>query len=53
MTILYCNDPLKKGCSWSGDSDELVSLTAALDDKEFTHCPHCGGTDFKEEEEDE
>jgi hypothetical protein len=50
---LYCNDPMKKGCHWSGDPSELHSATDALDDRDFTHCPQCGGTDFYEEEEED
>lgn len=52
-TILYCNDPLKKGCGWSGDSTELVALTDALDDRDFSFCPRCDGKDFQEEDEDD
>ena len=52
MTEFYCNDPLKKGCHWSGGQDELVCTDA--DPERFTHCPQCDGEDFDEEEmEDE
>lgn len=51
MTILYCNDPSKKGCHWSGDSAELVAL-GDDDESTFTHCPQCEGTDFHEEEDE-
>jgi hypothetical protein len=49
---LYCNDPLKKGCSWSGDREELVSKTEDLDDNDFSFCPQCEGNDFQEEDEE-
>jgi hypothetical protein len=53
LMALYCNDPLNKGCSWSGDPQELVALTDALDDRDFSFCPNCDGKDFQEEEDDE
>lgn len=43
--MLYCNE-----CSWSGEPDELVALTDAPEDREFTHCPQCDGISFDEEE---
>jgi len=49
---LWCNDPLKKGCRWSGDQAELVAKTDALDDRDFSYCPACKGNDFEEEEEE-
>jgi hypothetical protein len=51
--ILYCEDSLKKGCSWSGDSSELVSASEGFEVLDFNHCPYCGGIDFYEEEEEE
>jgi hypothetical protein len=51
--VLYCNDPNKKGCHWSGDPEELVALTSDLNDRDFTHCPNCDGNDFEEEDEEE
>jgi hypothetical protein len=50
---LYCNDPKKQGCQWSGDPQELVALTDELDDVDFTHCPYCEGADFEELDEEE
>lgn len=50
---LHCNDPLKKGCSWSGDELELAALTDALDDRDFSYCPNCDGNDFEEEDDDD
>jgi hypothetical protein len=49
--ILYCNDPKNLGCSWSGNSDELICTDEDPDN--FTHCPNCKGMDFEEEEEEE
>lgn len=47
-TYLWCEN-----CSWSGHSEELVSLTDDLEDTDFTHCPYCDGTEFEEIEEEE
>lgn len=52
-TVLFCNDPNNKGCSWSGDSDELVALSDDANDNDFTHCPNCDGSDFEEEDQDD
>ena len=52
-TILYCKDPNNKGCSWTGEHDELVALTDVLDDRDFSHCPNCDSKDFDEEDEEE
>lgn len=46
MSYLIC-----EYCGWSGDSSELVALTDDLEDRDFTHCPRCDGTDFEDEEE--
>lgn len=48
MDTLYCNDPFDIGCSWSGDTSELVCTEDEPDG--FNHCSHCEGTDFYEEE---
>jgi hypothetical protein len=48
---LWCNDPLNKGCHWTGEPDELVALTDAFEDRDFTHCPNCDGADFQEDDE--
>jgi hypothetical protein len=50
-TILYCNDPFKKGCHWVGAPEELVATKA--EPNTFTHCPQCEGIDFEEDEEDD
>jgi len=50
MIILYCKDPFKSGCHWSGDESELVSVAG---DETFSHCPYCEGEDFDEEEEED
>lgn len=50
IIIMYCNNPFKKKCRWSGDPDELVCTDE--DPKHFTHCPNCGGEDLDEEIED-
>lgn len=52
-TILICTDPLDKLCRWSGDESELVSSTDDTEDRDFSHCPQCGGTDFDEEDEED
>lgn len=51
-SVFYCNDPLKQGCSWSGDRQELVSKTDDPKDLKFSYCPYCGGDDFTEENEE-
>ena len=53
MVTLFCNDPKKKGCHWSGDRQELVALTEDLNDQDFSYCPHCEGNDFEEVEEED
>lgn len=50
---LYCNDPLKQGCHWSGSQQELVCAEDDPNPKVFNLCPHCGGKDFHEEEVEE
>ena len=50
MTV-YCNDPLKKQCRWSGTSEELVCTDA--DPTSFEYYPQCEGTDFSEEEDED
>jgi len=45
--MLICNE-----CGWSGEAEELVALTDYLNDKDFSHCPYCGETDFDEEDEE-
>ncbi len=52
MSMLVCNDPLKKGCSWAGSPQELVAKTDAPEDRDFNYCPYCGASDFEEEEEE-
>jgi len=52
-TTLYCDDPKKIGCSWSGDRRELIARTENLSDRDFSYCPHCEGNSFTEEDEDE
>lgn len=49
-TMLYCKDPNNKGCTWSGESDELIALSNNANDNDFTHCPNCDGDDFDEED---
>ena len=45
--MLICNN-----CGWSGDPEELVALTDDPNDRDFSHCPYCDGTDFDEEDEE-
>lgn len=45
---LECDD-----CYWYGSSEELVTKTEDLDDKDFSYCPSCGGNNFQEFEDDE
>jgi len=50
MPTLYCADPNKKSCYWSGEVEDLVELN---DDCRFTHCPNCHGEDFDVEEDED
>ena len=47
MSELECEN-----CWWSGDPSELVSDTDDLNDRDFIHCPQCGGTEFEELDEE-
>ena len=46
--VLWCEN-----CNWSGDRSELVAATDDLEDRDFSHCPDCGGTDFEEDDQGE
>jgi len=50
MTV-YCNDPWRKQCRWSGTLGELVCTDA--DPTSFEYCPQCEGADFSEEEDED
>jgi hypothetical protein len=40
-------------CGWVGDDSNLEAATEDLDDKDFSYCPDCGGSDFEDEDYDE
>jgi len=48
MTEIECQK-----CGWSGDSSELVSTTDDLNDRDFSHCPYCGRTEFIDYDDEE
>ena len=33
-------------CWWTGDPSELVALTDDVNDRDFSHCPDCEGTNI-------
>ena len=48
MDEIKCNK-----CGWTGDYEQLISLTDDLDDKDFSYCPRCESKDIENIEEEE